>query len=149
MVLKQKDYIDPALVKELKEYVYDLVGYMMEVTKQLPCGLPEYIYQEAFAKVLRKHGIDPHKEYQHHPMFDGEPLESYLKMDFMVEREKGNVVIETKAIEKVGDHERQQLFSYMIGSGFPIGILVNFAHYPSPYVEKYYFDKRDMTITSF
>lgn len=36
MVLKQKDYIDPALVKELKEYVYDLVGYMMEVTKQLP-----------------------------------------------------------------------------------------------------------------
>lgn len=149
MILKQKEHLDPKLKEDLKQYVYDVLGYIMEVYKGLPCGLPEYIYQEAFAKKLQKNGIDPHKEYRHYPAFEGEQLESYLKMDFMIERERGNIIIETKAIENLGAHERQQLFSYMIGSEFPIGILVNFATYPKAQIEKYYFDKRDMTITAF
>ena len=67
----------------------------------------------------------------------------------MVEKSRGNIIVETKAIENLGPHERQQLFSYMIGTEFPIGILVNFATYPKAQIEKYYFDKRDMTITYF
>lgn len=67
----------------------------------------------------------------------------------MVERPKGNIIIECKAIEKLGPHERQQLLSYLIGTGYPIGILVNFATYPKVQLEKYYFDKRDMTLTAF
>jgi len=149
MILKQKDTIDPKLKDELREYVYDLVGYMMDVVKELPCGLPEYVYQEALGKVLKARGVVAHKEYQHHPMFMGEPMDSFIRMDFMIERSRGNVIIECKAIENIGPHERQQLFSYMIGTGFPIGILVNFAHYPSTYIERYYFDKKDMTITAF
>ena len=177
MILKQKENIDPKLKQQLKDYVYDIVGYIYDVLKELPCGMPEYLYQEGFAKVLKLHNIDPHKEYQHHPVFMGEPMESYLKMDFMVEREWGqltpnreqypsslehcrgakeeglpkqaNIVVEAKAIEKLTGHERSQLFSYLIGTGFPIGILVNFATYPKPQIEKYYFDKRDMTITAF
>lgn len=149
MILKQKECFDPALKEALKNYVYDVIGIIMEVYKGLPCGLPEYIYQEALTKKLIHNGIDPHKEYRHHPMFEGVALESFLRMDFMIERERGNIIIETKAIENLGPHERQQLFSYMIGSEFPIGILVNFATYPKAQIEKYYFDKRDMTITAF
>ncbi len=149
MLLDSKKNLDPALHKSLKDYVYDVVGYAMDVCRQLPCGLPEYIYQEAFAKVLTKHNINPHKEYQYHPTFDGEPLQAYLKMDFMVERERGNIIIEAKAIEKLSNRERSQLFGYMVGTGYPIGILVNFATYPKPTIEKYYFDRKDMTITAF
>lgn len=149
MLLPQKKDLDPILHKELKDYVYDIVGYAMDVCRQLPCGLPEYIYQEAFAKVLKKHGIEPNKEFQYHPIFDGEPLEAYLKMDFMVERERGNIIVEAKAIEKLSNHERSQLFGYMVGTSYPIGLLVNFATYPKPTIEKYYFDKKDMTLTAF
>lgn len=149
MLLDSKKNLDPVLHQSLKDYVYDVVGYAMDVCRQLPCGLPEYIYQEAFAKTLRKHGIDPHKEYQYHPYFDGEPLDAYLKMDFMVERGRGNIIVEAKAIEKLSNHERSQLFGYMVGTGFPIGLLVNFATYPKPTIERYYFDKKDMTITAF
>lgn len=113
MILDSKKNMDPQLREELKKYVYDIIGHVMYVCRQLPCGQPEYLYQEAFAKTLRKNGIDPHKEHIYHPLFDGEPLESYLKMDFMIERERGNIVVEAKAIER------------------------------------YYFDKRDMTITAF
>lgn len=149
MLLPQKEHIDPELVKELKEYVYDVVGYAMEVCKHLPCGQPEYLYQEGFAKILRSHGIDPHKEHVFHPMFMGEPMESYVKMDFMIERQRGNIIVEAKALEKLTSHERSQLFGYMVVTGYPIGILVNFATYPHPTIEKYYFDKKDMTLTAF
>lgn len=45
MLLPQKENMDPLLHQALKDYVYDIVGYVMNVCKQLPCGLPEYIYQ--------------------------------------------------------------------------------------------------------
>lgn len=130
-------------------YVYDIVGYAMDVCRQLPCGLPEYIYQEAFAKVLRSHDIDPHKEHIYYPFFDGKEMESYLRMDFMVEREKGNIIVEAKALETLTNKERSQLFGYMVGTGYPYGLLVNFAHYPKPKIERYYFEKATMSLTAF
>lgn len=149
MLLPQKKDFPKQLQDDLKAYVYDVVGFIHDVCRELPCGLAEYIYQEAFAKVLGSHGLDPHKEYIHHPVFMGKPLETYMKMDFMIERERGNIIVEAKAIEKLSGRERSQLFGYMVGTGFPIGILVNFATYPKPQVEKYYFDKKDMTLTAF
>ena len=149
MIIKRKDFLDAALKKNLQDNVYDIVGVIHKVYNALPNGMPEYIYQEALGIALEQSGIDTIKEYRHHPVFMDRTLESYLKMDFMVERERGNIVVEAKAIEKLTGHERSQLFSYLIGTGFPIGILVNFATYPKPQIEKYYFDKRDMTITAF
>ena len=148
MLLPSKE-LDKPLHESLVNYTYDLVGMVMSVCKQLPCGLPEYVYQEAFAKTLMAAGIDPHKEWQYHPLFNGEPMNAYLKPDFMVERERGNIIIECKALEFLTKKERQQLFGYLVGTGFPIGLLVNFATYPHPTIERYYFDKKDMTLTAF
>ena len=135
--------------KILVNYVYDGVGCAMDVCKQLPCGLPEYIYQEAFARVLASRDIVSHKEYVFHPVFDGRPLDSFMRMDFVIERAEGNIIVEAKAIEQLTKKERSQLFGYMVGTGFPYGLLVNFSAYPKPMIERYYFDSRDMTMTAF
>lgn len=148
MLLPSKILSDPERNK-LITYVYDIVGYAMDVCRQLPCGLPEYIYQEAFAKRLESRGINSHKEWQYHPSFDGSPLQSFFKMDFMIERDGGNIIVEAKAIEFLTKKERDQLFGYMVGTGYPFGLLVNFATYPRPVIERYYFDKNDMTLTAF
>ena len=130
-------------------HVYDIVGYAMDVCLQLPCSLPEYIYQEAFATVLNSHDIDPHKELRYYPTFTGTKMKSFLKMDFMVAREGGNIIIEAKAVEELTKQERGQLFGYMVGTGFPYGLWVNFANYPKPRIERYYFNKDTMTIVAF
>lgn len=149
MIFKRKDNLDKTLIVELKNFTFDIIGCIMEVTKELPCALPEYIYQEALNKVLFEHNINAQKEFIFHPSFHGEQMNAFFRMDFMIEKNDKNIIIECKAIEKITKNERIQLFSYLIGTGFPIGILVNFAHYPHPYIEKYYFDKSDMTITNF
>ena len=148
MYFSQKK-LSPQFIEQLKKYVYDIVGHLIDVYKKLPCGLPEYIYQEALDITLSENGVPHKKEYKHNPEFNGKRLESYLKMDFIVERECGNIIIECKAIDKLGDKERHQIFSYMIGSQFPIGILVNFGTYPQAQIEKYYFDRQDGSITPF
>ena len=110
----------------------------MDVYKKLPCGFPEYIYQEALKKTFNRNGVPHTKEYIHHPLFDGEVMESYIRMDFVVERNRGNIIIECKATDNITDKERHQLYSYMVGTQFPIGILVNFATYDRAQIERYY-----------
>ena len=148
MIFTQKE-LAPKLKEQLKDYVYDVIGYLFNVYKDLPCGYPEYIYQEVLAMVFSENGVAFQKEYIHHPVVKGTTLSSFLKMDFMLERSRGNIIIECKAIEEIGERERHQLFSYLIGTQFPIGILVNFASYPKAEIEKYYYDRKDGSITPF
>lgn len=124
---------------DLKQYVYDIIGAMHEVYRQLDNGLPEYVYQEALLKQLVKIGYnDTKREYQHHPEFNGECLESYVKMDLMVPKSRGNVIIECKSISQLTDKERFQTWGYMTATRFPIAVLVNFGTFPKAQIERYY-----------
>ena len=149
MHIKQKGIINPALKKELQKYVYDIIGVIQNVHNELPQGMPEYVYQEALAIAFEEAGIKAEKEYCHHPLFRGHTMNSFLKMDLMIPRERGNIIIECKAIEQIAEKEYQQLFSYMHGTTFPIGIIVNFHSYPKATIYRFYFDRSDNTITAF
>ena len=50
-----------------------------------------------------KQGLPVHKEYPFHPEFNGEPLETYLKMDLVVESAVGKIIVECKAITALGE----------------------------------------------
>lgn len=65
-----REEIPEPLKTDLKQYVYDIIGAMHEVYRQLDNGLPEYIYQEALTKELRRIGYcDVVKEMKKHPVF--------------------------------------------------------------------------------
>jgi len=144
-----KKRLDDQLIDDLKEYVRDIIGILFDVHNKVPCGYHEYLFQEALDYMLTKNNVPHIKEYEHHPIFDGMVMKSCLKMDFMIQRPKGNIIIECKAIKELTNWERNQLYSYLIGTEFPVGILVNFGTYPKVQLEKYYFDKKDRTISSF
>ena len=124
---------------QLIQASYDVVGCMMEVYKQLGSGLPEYIYQEALTKQLIKQGLTVHKEFQFHPIFNGEPLEAYLKMDLVVESPVGNIIVECKAITQLSEREHYQTFGYLRATKFPIAILVNFGTERRAQIERYHY----------
>ena len=126
---------------ELVMACYDLVGALHDVYKELGPGLPEYIYQEAVAKILQAKGIVFHKEMKFHPMFQGEPLEAYLKMDLVVESLIGNIIVECKALTQLTEKEHYQTFGYLRATKYPIAILVNFGTDRRAQIERYYYDK--------
>ena len=124
---------------ELVKASYDLIGCLHEVYKELGAGLPEYIYQEAVAKVLKAKGIVFHKEMKFHPTFMGEQLESYIKMDLVVESPAGNIIVECKALTQLTEKEHYQTFGYLRATKVPIAILVNFGTDRRAQIERFHY----------
>ena len=92
-----------------------------------------------YSKKLKEHFSNTHKEFEFHPVFEGQPLESFVKMDLMIEGKRGNVIVECKSIKEITDKERYQTFGYLRATGFPIALLVNFGTWPKAQIERYYY----------
>ena len=125
--------------QQLVQATYDVVGCLHEVYRQLGPGLPEYIYQEALAKLFTSKGIPFKKELEFHPLFMGEPMEAYLKMDLVVELPIGNIIIECKALTQLTEREHYQTFGYLRATQWPIAILVNFGADQRAQIERYHY----------
>ena len=137
--------IRPELLKQLKSYVYDILGCCQDVHKELGPWLNEYMYQEALKVAFQEKQIPFVKEYYFQVTYHGVPLEHRHFMDFLC---KGNVAVECKAITSLGVEQRQQLWNYMRLTNTPIGILYNFAPVKDQ-CEKYYYDVKTKTISVF
>ena len=123
---------------ELVKATYGIIGCIFEVYKQLGAGLPEYIYQEALCTELTQAGLTTHKELEYHPLYKGQPMNAYLKMDMVVESPIGNIIIECKALTQLSEREHYQTFGYLRGTGWPVALLVNFGASPKVQLERFH-----------
>ena len=123
-------------VESLKVHVYDIVGALHTVHKELGPGVNEYCYQEALAMELSERGIPFEKEKTFHPTYKGRPMCAEYRIDFLC---KGNVVVECKAVSVLSPSHRAQLFNYMRLLEMPCGIIVNFLP-RFAVIERYFYD---------
>ena len=129
-------------IEALKSHIYDVVGALYEVHRELGPGLNEVVYQEALAMELKLSNIPFKKEYTFNPQYKGMPLETTYRLDFLC---KGDIVIECKSVVELNINHRAQLFNYMRLLGLPSGILVNFATKYAK-IERYFYDSERKTI---
>lgn len=107
-----------------KKHIYDVVGALHEVHKELGAGLNESCYQEGLRMQLEEQGIEFQKELSFHPSYHGRQMETLFRVDFLC---KGDIVVECKAVEELVSNHRAQLFNYMRLLNCTCGILVNFS----------------------
>ena len=119
-----------------KKHIYDVVGALHEVHKELGAGLNESCYQEGLRIQLEEQGIEYSKELSFHPSYHGRQMESMFRVDFLC---KGDIIIECKAVEELVSNHRAQLFNYMRILSCPCGILVNFSPRYAE-IERYFLD---------
>ena len=119
-----------------KKHIYDVVGALHEVHKELGAGLNESCYQEGLRIQLEEQGIEFSKELSFHPSYHGRQMESMFRVDFLC---KGDIIIECKAVEELVSNHRAQLFNYMRILSCPCGILVNFSPRYAE-IERYFLD---------
>ena len=110
-----------------KNESYAIIGGCFEVYNEKGCGFLEPVYQECL-------GIE--FEYQHIPAigkpsltlsYRGRILKQTYEPDFVC-LEK--IIVELKAVSALTDEHRAQLLNYLNATGFELGLLVNFGHYP-------------------
>lgn len=122
---------------KLKEHVYDIVGALYEVHKELGAGLNEHCYQEGLQIQLEELGIQYEKELIFYPQYHGKIMKTHYRVDFLC---KGDIIIECKSVAALtGDH-RAQLYNYMRLLNHPCGVLVNFA-LKNAEIQRYFYDK--------
>ena len=122
---------------EYKQYIYEVVGAIHEVHKELGAGLNEYCYQEGFQMQLEESGIPFQRELSFHPHYHGHEMSAEYRIDFLC---KGDIIVECKAVSELISNHRAQLFNYMRLLQCPCGILVNFAPQFAT-IERYFYDK--------
>jgi len=105
-----------------KDLTYAIIGAAMEVHKVLGPGFLESVYEEALAHEFDLRGI-PYERQAKLAVRYKEIVAGEFRADFLVD---GKVVVELKAVKALTDGDEAQLLNYLKGTGYRVGLLLNF-----------------------
>lgn len=100
-----------------------IIGAAMDVHRELGCGYNEVFFQDAFEIELLQRQIPFKREPAYHVFYKGQRLASFLRPDFVC---YGEIIVELKALGEITGREDSQILCYLKGTGFQIGLLLNF-----------------------
>ena len=108
----------------LKNEVFEIAGCAMEVLNSLGHGLLEKPYENALVVEFGLRNI----LYQQQPGFDvmykqvkvGRYIPDLIVFD--------QIVVDTKVIDKITNHEQGQILNYLKITGMKVGLILNFKH---------------------
>ncbi len=95
--------------------------------KQKGCGFLEPVYQECLEIELAFQKIPFIAQQELFLEYRGQRLKSTYKPDFIC---FGKTIVEIKALSNLIDEHRAQVLNYLHASGFQVGLLINFGHFP-------------------
>ena len=110
-----------------KEESYAIIGACFNVYKEMGCRFLEAVYQECMEIELDFQKIPFSSQRQLKLHYRGRELKQTFKPDFIC---YDKVVLEIKAVTNLNDELRSQVMNYLNATGYKLGLLVNFGHYP-------------------
>jgi GxxExxY protein len=108
-----------------KEETFAIIGAAMEVYNQLGPGFLEAVYQDALAIEMRQRRIPFQEQQGINITYKGHPLRHKYIPDFIA---YGKIIIEIKAIRKLGPIEETQILNYLTATNLRLGLLISFGH---------------------
>ena len=116
-----------------KDESYRIMGACFEVYKELGCGFLEAVYQESLEIELTMQSIPFRAQTELVLSYKGRPLKQVYVPDFVC---YDKIVVELKAVNAFDDVHRAQVQNYLKATGYKLGLLVNFGHYPKVEYER-------------
>jgi GxxExxY protein len=112
---------------------YQIIGASFEVYREKGCGFLEPVYQECMEIELRLRGVPFIAQKPLALEYKSCPLRAEYKPDFICYEK---IILELKAVSELADEHRAQVQNYLKATGFKLGLLVNFGHYPKVEIER-------------
>ncbi len=110
-----------------KEESYAIIDACFEVYNAKSCGFLEPVYHECPAIEFEHQRIPAISKPSLTLSYRGRTLVQTYNPDFICFEK---IVLELKTASKLADEHRAQLLNYLNATGFELGLLVNFGHYP-------------------
>ena len=109
--------------KTLNELVHEVIGFCIEVHRELGPGLLESAYEEALAYELSQAGIAFRRQCDVPLHYKGTPLSCGYRLDFEIE---GYLIVELKSVQELLPVHHAQVLTYLKLQRRPLGLLINF-----------------------
>ena len=106
---------------------YAIKGAAMQVYSVLGNGFLEAVYQECLELEFKQRGVLFVAQPTLTLTYAGQTLKQSYKPDFVC---YGKIIVELKAVSKLTSEHRAQVLNYCKATGFQLGLLFNFGHYP-------------------
>ncbi|MCP5519940.1 MAG: GxxExxY protein [Verrucomicrobiales bacterium] len=106
----------------LKGEVFEIVGAAMEVLNGLGHGLAEEPYENALVVEFGLRGIPCRQQVRFEVTYKGVMVGEFVPDLIAFDA----VVVDTKVIDRIGDHERGQMLNYLRVTGKRVGVILNF-----------------------
>jgi GxxExxY protein len=111
----------------LKDESYRIMGACFEVYKEVGCGFLEAVYQECLEIELGLQGIPFVPQVGLALTYKGRLLKQSYQPDFIC---FDQIIVELKAAKGLDEVNRAQVHNYLKATGYRLGLLMNFGHYP-------------------
>ena len=106
-------------------------GYQLH--RDLGPGLLESAYEALMAESLRQAGLAVERQVPVTMSYKGVVIDNAFKVDLLVEH---SLIIELKSIERLAPVHGKQVLTYLRLLDLPLGLLINFGHYPKAQYER-------------
>ena len=106
----------------LKDEVFQLVGCAMEVLNGIGHGLHEKIYENALVVEFKLRGIAFDQQRRFDVRYKEVQVGEFIP-DLITH---AAVVVDTKVIDRITDHERGQMLNYLRITNLRVGVILNF-----------------------
>jgi GxxExxY protein len=109
--------------KQLSALSYQVIGFCMEIHRELGPGLLESAYEEALAYELIQAALPFERQRDMPLVYKGAKIDCGYRLDFVVASE---LVVELKAVSALLPIHHAQLLTYLKLERRSLGLLVNF-----------------------
>ena len=108
----------------LKDETHQILGCAFDVLNEIGHGLNEKIYENALVVEFRLRGILFEQQRRFPVLYKTVQVGEFVP-DLIA---FGAVIVDTKVIDRITDHERGQVMNYLRITKLRVGLILNFKH---------------------
>jgi GxxExxY protein len=106
----------------LKDETHQVLGCAFDVLNEIGHGFHEKVYENALVVEFKLRGIPCEQQKRFPIIYKGIQVAEFVP-DLIV---FGSVIVDTKVIDKITDHERGQMTNYLRITKLRVGLILNF-----------------------
>ena len=106
----------------LKAETEKIIGFAFEVLNEVGHGLLEKIYENSLTVLFKQNGVAFDQQRRFSVLFRGVEVGEFIP-DLIA---FGSVIVDTKVIDRITDHERGQMLNYLRITKLRVGLILNF-----------------------
>ena len=107
---------------EYKDVTETVIGCAYRVYNKMGFGFLESVYEKCLLIELRKAGLDTESQKPITVYYDGEIVGEFVA-DIVV---NDIIILELKSVRRVSKAHEVQLVNYLVATGKPVGLILNF-----------------------